>query len=258
MGWQGGVLLATFATALLLPRIGWRGMWALGLLPALLCFFIRKSLAEPEIFQRRAAQRQRLPLRLLVKDAATRRISAGVLILCSVQNFGYYGIMIWLPSYLANRRGYSLTQSSTWTGVTVVGMCCGIWIFGHLADRIGRRPAFFLYQTGAAISVLIYARLTHSLALLIGGAIMGMFVNGMVGGYATLMSELYPTEARATAQNVLYNMGRAVGGFGPIVVGALATRYSFVVATSLLAILYGADLIATYFLIPERRGHPLT
>jgi hypothetical protein len=72
------------------------------------------------------------------------------------------------------------------------------------------------------------------------------------------MSELYPTEARATAQNVLFNLGRAVGGFGPLVVGLLASEYSFAVAIGLLSILYVIDIIATALCIPERKGAPLT
>ena len=72
----------------------------------------------------------------------------------------------------------------------------------------------------------------------------------MVGGYGTLMSEGYPTAARATAQNVLWNIGRAVGGFGPVAVGALAAHYSFQTAIALLAGLYVLDMVATLFLIP--------
>ena len=53
---------------------------------------------------------------------------------------------------------------------------------------------------------------------------LGMFVNGMMGGYGALMAEAYPTEARATAQNVLFNLGRAVGGFGPVLSGRLYPR----------------------------------
>ena len=67
--------------------------------------------------------------------------------------------------------------------------------------------------------------LTDPIQLLIVGAVMGFFVNGMLGGYGALISELYPTAARATAQNVLFNIGRAVGGFGPVVVGAIAAAY---------------------------------
>jgi hypothetical protein len=72
------------------------------------------------------------------------------------------------------------------------------------------------------------------------------------------MSELYPTEVRATAQNVLFNLGRAVGGFGPIVIGTLATAYSWQVAIALLASLYLLDMVATALLIPERKGADLT
>jgi hypothetical protein len=72
------------------------------------------------------------------------------------------------------------------------------------------------------------------------------------------MSELYPTAARATAQNVLFNVGRAVGGFGPVVVGYLASVYSFETAIGLLAALYCIDILALWFLIPERRGAALS
>jgi MFS family permease len=105
--------------------------------------------------------------------------------------------------------------------------------------------------------VLIYSMLTGPMELLIFGAIMGLFVNGMLGGYGALLSELYPTEARATAENVLFNLGRGVGGFGPFVVGALAATYSFAVAIALLALIYLIDIIATLTLIPERKGVPL-
>ncbi len=124
-------------------------------------------------------------------------------------------------------------------------------------DRIGRRPIFVAFQIGAAVMVIVYAQLTSPYALLIGGAVMGVFVNGMLGGYGALMSELYPTSARATAQNVLFNLGRAVGGLGPVVVGALAARYSFATTIALLAILYVIDIAATLLLIPERRGMAL-
>ena len=136
-------------------------------------------------------------------------------------------------------------------------MMAGILIFGQLADRIGRKPSFLLFQLGAVISIVVYSQLTNPDIMLLTGAFLGMFVNGMMGGYGALMAEAYPTEARATAQNVLFNIGRAVGGFGPVVVGAVVLAYSFQTAIALLAIIYVIDMLATIFLIPELKGKAL-
>ena len=107
--------------------------------------------------------------------------------------------------------------------------------------------------------VVIYSQFTDATALLIAGTCMGVFVNGMLGGYGALISDLYPTEARATAQNVLFNLGRAVGGLGPlvvgvVVVGVVAAKYSFQAAIALLATIYVLDMLATASLSPETKG----
>lgn len=258
LGWQSGVLLAALLTPTLLQHIGWRGMFAVGVLPALVAWILRKRLHEPEVFVQRRGRVATLDrFRLLASDGRTARTSLGVVILCAVQNFGYYGLMIWMPTYLSSRLGFSLTKSGLWTAVTVIGMMIGVWLFGQLADRIGRKPTFLMYQMGAAVMVIAYSRLSDPITMLWAGALMGMFVNGMVGGYGALMSEAYPTSVRATAQNVLWNVGRAIGGLGPLIVGVLAVRYSFQVAIALLAGLYVLDMLATLILIPEMKGLPL-
>ncbi|TSB31678.1 MFS transporter [Streptomyces sp. NBC_01525] len=258
LGWQAGVLTAALVSAPVINAWGWRALFALGVVPALAAFLFRRTMREPAAFTASTdrARPATTPLRSLVDTPAARRATLGVLVLTSVQNFGYYGLMTWLPSYLSQQFGYSLTKSGAWTAVTVLGMACGILAFGHLADRIGRRPTFWLFQTGAVLTVLAYATLTTPVALLIGGAVMGAFVNGMTGGYGALIAELYPTHARATAQNVLFNLGRGVGGFAPLVVALVAGSFGFQKAIGLLAVLYVLDM-AAMFLIPERKGAAL-
>ena len=264
LGWQVGVLAAALLTPVLLPHIGWRGMFVVGIFPAFVAWYLRTRLHEPEIFSQKQTELSTQKIsklesfKLLVKDKATTKVSLGVVVLTSVQNFGYYGIMIWMPNFLSKQLGFSLTKSGLWTAVTVCGMMAGIWIFGRLADRVGRKPSFLLFQLGAVISIIIYSQLTDSTAMLVAGAFLGMFVNGMMGGYGALMAEAYPTEARATAQNVLFNLGRAVGGFGPVVVGAIVSAYSFSIAIAFLAVIYVIDMVATVFLVPELKGKELS
>ena len=264
LGWQVGVLAAALLTPVLLPHIGWRGMFVVGIFPAFVAWYLRTRLHEPEIFSQKqtALSTQKTSklesFQLLVKDKATTKVSLGIVVLTSVQNFGYYGIMIWMPNFLSKQLGFSLTKSGLWTAVTVCGMMAGIWIFGRLADRVGRKPSFLLFQLGAVISIITYSQLTDPTAMLVAGAFLGMFVNGMMGGYGALMAEAYPTEARATAQNVLFNLGRAVGGFGPVVVGAIVSAYSFSIAIAFLAVIYVIDMVATVFLVPELKGKELS
>ena len=264
LGWQVGVLAAALLTPVLLPHIGWRGMFVVGIFPAFVAWYLRVRLHEPEIFSQKQTELSAQKIsklesfKLLVKDKAITKVSLGIVVLTSVQNFGYYGIMIWMPNFLSKQLGFSLTKSGLWTAVTVCGMMAGIWIFGRLADKIGRKPSFLLFQLGAVISIITYSQLTDPTAMLVAGAFLGMFVNGMMGGYGALMAEAYPTEARATAQNVLFNLGRAVGGFGPVVVGAIVSAYSFSIAIAFLAVIYVIDMVATVFLVPELKGKELS
>lgn len=162
LGWQIGVLLAAILTPLLLPIIGWRGMFLVGIIPALIAWLIRHRLHEPELFIHN--NRLKKPsfiqsFKQLIKDRPTIKTSIGIAILTSVQNLGYYGIMIWMPSFLAQKLGFTLTKSAVWTGVTIIGMMFGIWLFGQLADRIGRKPSFIIFQIGAVIMVSLYSTL---------------------------------------------------------------------------------------------------
>ena len=260
LGWQTGVLMAAVIPPLLLPLTGWKGMFIVGLFPAVVAFVLRSGLQEPALFLQKAKERQgkrALPLKLFFKDATTTKNTLGIIVLTSVQNFGYYGLMIWLPSYMANQLGFSAGKSGVWTAVTIIGMGVGIWLFGKLADRLGRKASFILYQAGAVVVILVYTQLKDPVVLLFAGALMGMFVNGMYAGYGVLIAESYPTEIRATAQNVLFNIGRGVGATGPLVVGLLSSTWSFAYAIALLASIYVIDIVATALLIKESRGTSL-
>lgn len=257
VGWQVGVLTAALVSAPIIHLVGWRGLFVVGLFPALVALVMRVTLVEPAVFVDHHASPAEQPsmgqtLRLLVKDRATTTVTLAILVLTIGQNFGYYGLLVWLPHYLSDTLGLGLTKGSLWTGVTVVGMIVGILTFGYLADRFGRRPTLWVFQAGAAASIVLYSQLTTAEALLFGGFVVGAFGNGMLGGIGAILAESYPTQARATAQNVLFNAGRAIGGLAPVVVALIAGSHGFQYALMLFPAIYVIEAIAVLW-IPERR-----
>ncbi|QAY58566.1 MFS transporter [Microbacterium protaetiae] len=262
VGFQLGVFAAALVSAPVIALWGWRGLFVIGIAPAIFAMVVRRRLHEPPKFAEKQAAGQTpaishwASIKLLFRDRTTTRITFAMIILTTVQNFGYFGIITWLPSYLSDKLGLGVTRGSLWTAVTVIGMLTGIVVFGQLADRLGRRKAFWIFQVGAIVSILVYSQLADPTALLLGGFVMGAFANGMLGGHGALMAELYPTEARATAQNVLFNIGRALGGFAPVIIALLAGSYGFPFALALLPAIYVIQF-AAMFLLPERRGAEL-
>ncbi len=281
MGWQLGVVLAAILSALILPMYGWRGLFLVGALPAAFAAWSRYGLPEPDIWLARQARKksmqekrakgiplseeeqqmladtEKFPLMHLFSDKRKTVTTVALTVMTSVQNFGYYGIMIWLPTILMKKHNLSLNKTTAWMVVTVIGMILGIYLFGYFADRMGRKPAYISFYIASAGSVWVYSNLEDPMHLLIGGAILGFFCNGMMAGYGALLSEHYTTDARSTAQNFIFNSGRAVGGFAPVVIGMLAAKYTLNGALAVLAIIYLAAAVNVLLFVPETRGSEL-
>ena len=258
MAFQVGVLCASLSSAPIIAAFGWRGLFVVGFIPAIIAIIIRAFVPEPPIYEEhKASGKAHGKLSDLFATPERAKFSIIIIILCTVQNAGYFGIMTWLPKYLNSELGLSLTSTGLWTAVTVLGMMIGISAFGFLADKAGRRPAFWTFQVGAAAMIIIYSQLTDPTALLIGGFFMGMFANGMIGGYGTLIAELFPTEMRGTAQTALYNAGRFIGGASaPVVIPMIAAGHGFGFAIGCVSCIYVVAFIAMFF-IPEKKGATL-
>ena len=167
--------------------------------------------------------------------------------------YSQLGIVAWWAAVLGCLAG-ALAISSVgrwgWVGFALLAALAGWTLAGLIWSSSAERTTIEVARTLSYLGVF-------AVALLIGGAVMGVFVNGMMGGYGALMAELYPTAARATAQNVLFNVGRGIGGFGPVAVGAAALAWGFPAALAGVASLYVLDILATLFLIPEAAGAEL-
>jgi MFS family permease len=175
--------------------------------------------------------------------------------------FGYWGLFTWIPAYLAlpvgeGGRGLDLMKTTAWLVVMGVGKWLGYVCFGFAADTLGRRRAYVIYLLAAAALVPLYGLTSQPSALLVLGPLVAFFGTGYFSGFAALTSELFPTEVRATAMGLSYNIGRGLSAFAPFVVGALAARHGLGGAFLLQA---GAFLAAALvaLALPETRGKAL-
>ncbi|WIL38180.1 MFS transporter [Kurthia sp. YJT4] len=257
VGAQYGVILAALLSAVILPTLGWRALFFVGVVPVIFAFIVRKNLDEsPEWLEaqklkKASNKREKNKLGQLFNSSKTTFTTVALMIMATVQIAGYNGLMIWLPSMLQQSQGLSVSGSALWTISTAVGMIIGMLTFGQFLDRFGTKRAFGIFLLASACAVFIYAYATGSAGVLIGGAIVGFFSNGMFAGYGALIGGLYPTEIRSTATNTIFNFGRAVGGFSPILVGYILQNYDMKMAMLYLAGLY---IISFVMMLTLKKG----
>jgi len=246
---------------LIFPTLGWRAVFFVGVLPAVLAFWIYSGVPEPELWKNRAKEKKTDVLdRLFEKDVLRNGILATAMNACSM--FGYWGLFTWIPGYLSlpvskSGRGLSLVAATTLYLVLSPGKWLGYASFGFFSDAFGRRKPYFTYLVIAALLVPLYGIIRNPLLLMLLGPFVAFFGTGFFSGYAAIASELFPGEIRAAAMGLSYNLGRGLSAAAPFAVGAIASRFGFLPAFFLLA---GAFLAAAFLalLLPETRGRELT
>ncbi len=261
--WAVGYAAAAGVTALILPTLGWRAVFFVGILPALITLWIRRRVAEPEIWLRSREQSDEtasISIWTIFSPPYLRNtllmtfMNAGTM-------FAWWGLFTWVPTYLKlppeqGGAGLTVIGSSVWIIVLTVGQWFGYVSFGFIADSLGRKKAYLLYLLVAAALVPIYGSTRNPTALLVLGPFLAFFGTGYFSGFGVISAELFPTRIRATAQGLTYNIGRVASAAAPFVVGTLAETYGLGMAFNVTAaaFLFSAALAA---FLPETRGKEL-
>lgn len=259
-GWAIGYLAATLAAAAILPRFGWRALFAFGVAPALLVVWIRRRLVEPPRCVT-AGSATAPGVAALLRPPLAARTAVAILLSTAVM-FGYWGLFTWIPSFLAapaaqGGAGLGLVRSTGWIVPMQIGAFFGYLSFGYAADRFGRKRSFAAYLVAAAAVVLAYGALVRSpVALMVLGPALGFFGHGYFSLFGAQLAELFPTSIRATAQGLCYNSGRALSAFAPATIGALADARGLAAALGATAAFFVAGALLVT-LLPETRGAEL-
>jgi MFS family permease len=262
--WAIGYGAAAIVVALVLPRYGWRAVFFVGILPALFTLWIRRSVEEPEMWLRlktksgsepgaRSPGPERKPI--------VWRIVIVLTLMNAATMFAWWGLNLWVPSYLklpVDQGGIGLTTEVM--SMFVVAMQVGMWLgyvtFGFISDAIGRKTTYVAYLLLAAVLVWAYGATREPMVLLVLGPFVAFFGTGYFSGFGAVASEIFPTSIRATALGVTYNSGRLLSAVAPFVIGSLAQSRGFGLAFTITAI---AFLIAAvlWIGIPETKGRKL-
>ncbi|HEY3455820.1 MAG TPA: MFS transporter [Bryobacteraceae bacterium] len=256
--WAIGYALAAMVAQIVLARAGWRWVFFVGVLPALVTFWIQRSVPEPDIWQ----QARTSPPSIAGKRALWGEALPRLLVLLAMNTFGmfaWWGLFTWIPAYLAlpiaeGGRGFTLFG---FTSFLVVLNLCGMWpgylLFGWLADTLGRKRAIVLYLACAGISVAAFAMARSPGWILLTASISAFFGTGFFTGAAVAGSELFPTPIRATALGLSYNTARGISAFAPFVIGAIGQSHGLGWGFAACGAAFAAAAIAALW-IPETRG----
>ncbi len=259
-----GVVLASLTGMLLTGPGAWRWGFLLGLAPALLTFWIRLRLKEPEGW-RQARETAALGQKFgsLTELLGDRRAWIG-LGLASIGLGTYWGIYAWAPELVKDVLGPNVPEAERQSSASFVymmmnftGGLLGLLVVRALASWLGRRGTFAIYHVAAVILVpltfLGSTTLWHTMLLL---PLMAFFVVGMHAGYAIYFPELFPTRLRATGSSFCFNVGRLLGAGMLLVRGQLGVWYGMRHAVVLMSSLFLVGLVLLIF-APETRGQKL-
>lgn len=242
---QVGSIASAILAAFVAPVFGWRGLFLMGLLPLILVAYMHFAIDADRISNHRVVKE--MPMKPSIQELFASPTLAyqtlALMLMTTVQIAGYFGMMNWLPTIMQESLNISIKNSSTWMIATIIGMCLGMLVFGQILDKLGPRLAYGIFLLMSAASVFLFQFANSAATMLVGGMIVGFFVNGMFSGYGAMTSRLYAGRIHSIANNVILNVGRAVGGFSSVIIGMILDHYSTGMVMVFLASLYLVSFI---------------
>ncbi len=249
-GYPSGYLLASVVFGLLYSHVGWRGMFVVGLAPALLVLYIRRGVEESPMF---GAAR---PARLSIGPFLARhwKLAVYAVLLMTALNFLGHGTLDLYPTFLEKQRHLAPgTVSLIVVGYNIGGILGGLAL-GTLSQRIGRRRAM-LAPLFALPAIWLWAFSPSVVLLAIGAFIVQFFIEGSFGIIPAHLTELSPPEARASFTGTVYQLGNFIASSVAVLETSIAQRHGgdFALALTAVAIVAALAVAGLALAGPEAR-----
>jgi MFS family permease len=253
-------LLAGPVAAWISPLYGWRVVFWMGALPALLVLFIRRGDDDSEIYKESRRTRGHTPgIAAIFARSRLPVTAAAALLAVGAQGAGY-AVSNYLTTFLVHERGLSPSRAGIYVLLNSLGGFFGFIVNGWIGDRLGRRATFRIFAVGfvAAVALYLYAPLGGAGPALAGcGFIYGFFQFGIYASFGPFFTELFPTELRGAGQAFTYNFGRAMSFIFIQGVALLAAHQALSLSMMAFGMAGAACAFIATLLLPETAGRDL-
>ena len=223
-GYMVGYLFAALVYGIVFPFFGWRGLFVVGALPALLVFFIRARVPESPVWLRQKSTTSFWSdLAGVLKQHWL--LFLYVILLMTAFNAMSHGTQDQYQTFLGEQRGFSVGQRSTIGIIYAVGAICGGVLFGHLSQRFGRRRAIIVAAVCGIVLIPLWVFSPTLVLLVFGGFAMQFMVQGAWGIVPVHLNELSPPQVRGTFPGFAYQLGNLLAANTAVVEAKLAVRF---------------------------------
>ncbi len=232
-GYPTGYFLASIVYGLLFPIIGWRGMFMVGVLPALLVLYIRRRVPESPSWDRAAAARSSTVSIL----RSHWRLGIYAVVLMAAFNFFSHGTQDLYPTFLQVQHALSPHAVGTIAAIYNVGAILGGILCGSLSERIGRRRMIVIAALLSLPVLPLWAFAASPVLLAMGAFLMQVMVQGAWGVIPAHLNELSPDEARGTFPGLVYQLGNLLASANATIQAGIAMHFggNYGVALALVA-----------------------
>ncbi|WP_429971676.1 MFS transporter [Fructilactobacillus sp. Tb1] len=257
---QVGAIVASLLAAVVLPN--WHMLFFIGIIPVILAAYVRFRIPESKAFtENKIEEKKDNKVKLgdvwsLFATPAEAFLSIRIVLMFLIHIAGYDTVMNWLPTIAQERMHVNVAHSSLWMVFTIIGMGAGMGVFGYLQDKYGSRLAYGIFLLGSAISVFFLIMATNPIEFVIAGAIVGFLTDGMYTGYGAIVSNLYPSKDRATANNTIMSIAKTIGTFSPVLVGYIMDVSTVTTVVIFMSVCYLVSFVVMISIKQLKKDHP--